>query len=298
MVISIISLLSSIVLGYVGSTRAKARDTVRLNDMQQINTAATSYYQDEGEAPSSIEELVSTGYLSAVPKDPTGVPYNQYATTTNKGKVFTASATYETIKKQDGTKQEVGVVISNGLTISDICIILSAIGQFPNCSGSTLLDQVVGISSGSRLTTTGDSGTTTGNLISDCSLAEINKECPDNITNGCYCGGGKYADGLLWQYPDPNISKNWYDAKTYCEDIGWRLPMVEQLQHAISDQFLSFVDDSYGENPGGFKDYFSNGMYWSGTTYEYDDGFAYFCDSFYIVSASSKVEDRLVRCVK
>ena len=63
MVISIISLLSSIVLGYVGSTRAKARDTVRLNDMQQINTAATSYYQDEGEAPSSIEELVSTGYL-------------------------------------------------------------------------------------------------------------------------------------------------------------------------------------------------------------------------------------------
>lgn len=153
MVISIISLLSSIVLGYVGSARAKSRDSVRLSDMQQINTAANMYRDDKNEVPDSIEMLVNTGYLSAVPKDPsTGISYSSKSISTSKGKVFIASTTYETIKREDGENQSVGVVVGD-LTLADICIVLEATDSFPNCSEENPTDQIVGLTRGSRLGT-------------------------------------------------------------------------------------------------------------------------------------------------
>jgi prepilin-type N-terminal cleavage/methylation domain-containing protein len=77
MVISIITLISSMLFSYVGSANAKSRDSVRLSDMKQINTATTMYYEDKGEMPISIgvsngidtsKTLVGAGYLSAEPK--------------------------------------------------------------------------------------------------------------------------------------------------------------------------------------------------------------------------------------
>jgi type II secretion system protein G len=50
-VISIISLLSSVVLSSLNSARAKARDTRRMTDMRQIQTALELYYDMNGRYP-------------------------------------------------------------------------------------------------------------------------------------------------------------------------------------------------------------------------------------------------------
>ena len=63
-VISIISLLSSIVLATLNSTRAKARDAVRKSDLLQIKMALDLYYNDHESYPLAYPQAwggVSTG---------------------------------------------------------------------------------------------------------------------------------------------------------------------------------------------------------------------------------------------
>ena len=290
MVISIISLLASVMFSYLSSAKAKSRDAVRLSDMKEIGTAANMYYNDKDTAPSSIQELVDTGYLSAVPSDPqTRSPYVSTTTTSAGKRVFTASATYETIKRADGSPQQVGVVIGGDLTLADICALFKAIGSYPNCTDSgDSNDQIVGLTSGNRGSGSGGGSTNNNDNISDCSESQISKTCPNNTTNGCYCGGGKYANSLIWQYPDPNISMNWNDAKAYCENMGWRLPTVNELTDVLTNQFVN--SNSY--NLGGF-----NTNYWSsqeGNTYAY---LVYYYLSVYYNDAS-KDNNNYVRCVK
>jgi prepilin-type N-terminal cleavage/methylation domain-containing protein len=235
MVISIISLLSSIILGYVGSARAKSRDTVRLNDMQQINTAAHMYYEDKNEVPDSIETLVNTGYLSAVPKDPsTGIVYSSRSMIAENGKkVFMASTTYETIKREDGENQNVGVIVSE-LTLEDICLLLILTDSFPNCSLGVISDQVVGMTKGKR---SGDSGGITINGL-------------EWQTNS--------SDLLCWSYMDwcSSLTPEGYGAREYCENLeydgetDWRLPTINELADALNDQING------GSNPGGFYGYY------------------------------------------
>lgn len=98
-VIAIIGLLSSVVLVSINKTRAKARDSKRVADLQQIMKALELYYSDHQSIPSCsdpgyvggcdltgwptasssldtsldghfMEFLVSGGYISAIPKDP------------------------------------------------------------------------------------------------------------------------------------------------------------------------------------------------------------------------------------
>lgn len=261
MVISIITLISSMFFSYVGSASAKSRDSVRLSDMQQINTAANMYYQDKKDVPDSIETLVATGYLSAVLKDPkTGVVYGSKAMTTSSGKrFFIATTTYETIKREDGENQDVGVIVSgDDFTLADICLLLQLTNSFPNCIDNVPTDQIIGMT---RRGGSGGGGTVEPPVesVSDCSLTDINLSCPNDVSNGCYCNGGKYANGLVWQYPNPNLSMNWYDAKSNCENIGWRLPSIDELEGAMLDQF-----NNGGDNPGGFN-YVG---YWSKDSYD------------------------------
>jgi len=200
MVISIITLISSIFFSYMGTASAKSRDSVRLSDMKQINTAAMMYYEDKGDVPSNIDVLVSTGYLSSVPVDPkTKEGYKFYSTTTSNGKkIFTASATYEKIYtlNSDGQEipQQVGVVVTDSLTISDICILIKAINDpqiidYPNCDdANTSNDQIIGSTNGHR---SRSSGSSEENIISNCSQTDINLSCPSPMVDTlCYCGGG------------------------------------------------------------------------------------------------------------
>ena len=62
-VISIISLLSSIMLVSLNNVRVKARDAVRIMDMEQLSKALMMYYNAHGKYPLDTDaEIILTGY--------------------------------------------------------------------------------------------------------------------------------------------------------------------------------------------------------------------------------------------
>lgn len=94
-VISIIGLLSSIVLTSVNSARAKARDARKMADFRAISTALQLFFDSTGRMPgnglgccgateggghyeNSMQELVTAGFLSVIPKSPGGGLYSWY----------------------------------------------------------------------------------------------------------------------------------------------------------------------------------------------------------------------------
>src|SRR5512133_923792 len=69
-VIAIIGILSSIVLASLNSARAKARDAKRVGDLGSMRTALTLYYDTNKQYPTTLQGLVTGGFLAAVPVDP------------------------------------------------------------------------------------------------------------------------------------------------------------------------------------------------------------------------------------
>ncbi len=80
-VIAIIGILSTIVIGATGASRARARDDRRISDMHQIQLALALYYDVNktypvGEGVSILQStLVAQRYLSEIPRDPAGIDY-------------------------------------------------------------------------------------------------------------------------------------------------------------------------------------------------------------------------------
>ena len=111
-VIAIIGLLSTLAVVALGSARVKARDSKRLSDLKQVQTALELYYTDNNGYPTAasstlgsagFECLDSTGfkgegtcaadaYMGQVPSDPSSgaFVYNSTASST-----YTISATLE-----------------------------------------------------------------------------------------------------------------------------------------------------------------------------------------------------------
>ncbi len=256
MVISIITLLSSMLFSYVGSASAKSRDSVRLSDMKQINTATTMYYEDKGEMPISIgvsngidksKTLVGAGYLSAEPKDPkTGQSYN-FRTGTIGGKpVVVVSTTYERIYTTNSAgeeiPQQVGVIVGD-IDLLQICSLVSSYAEifgsgddkFPTCdSSNTSNDQIIGHSSGHR---SGGNRIVIDEEISNCSVSDVNKKCPDSIVDiPCYCGSKinniditKILQSDCNQLINSGLDLYWLD-ETYtpfgCDDVSCMLQGV------------------------------------------------------------------------
>lgn len=78
-VMSIISLLSSVVMTSVSRARIKARDTARLTNLKQIQTALALYYSDSGVYPGinewyKIETNAQCSYGSGYPQFRTIMP--------------------------------------------------------------------------------------------------------------------------------------------------------------------------------------------------------------------------------
>lgn len=99
-VIAIIGILATIVLVSLNSARSKARDTQRVADLRQVQTALEMYYDSNGAGsyPATATvwtDLVSAKFLPSQPKDPgTGNPaYGYTACTSNTN--YTLSATLE-----------------------------------------------------------------------------------------------------------------------------------------------------------------------------------------------------------
>ncbi len=76
-VIAIIGVLATLVLLQLGTARARARDTKRITDVNQIRTAVEQYYDDNGgHYPSTIDATTLGRYLTNIPADPlTAQPY-------------------------------------------------------------------------------------------------------------------------------------------------------------------------------------------------------------------------------
>lgn len=77
-VIAIIGLLSTLSILALNTARARARDTKRVADVKQIQTALEMYYNDNGQYPTSTDIVPGNSigtttniYLKSIPKPPT-----------------------------------------------------------------------------------------------------------------------------------------------------------------------------------------------------------------------------------
>ena len=89
-VIAIIGLLSTLAVVALGNAREKARDSKRLSDVKQMQTALELYFNDNSAYPvgSAMNACLSTGgfvatcgatvYMGQVPKDPVTAAYYTY----------------------------------------------------------------------------------------------------------------------------------------------------------------------------------------------------------------------------
>jgi len=80
-VIAIIGILSSVVLASLNSARVKGRDARRISDIKQLQLALELYYDNHqsypatasggGAASTTLAALVTEGFISSIPSDPT-----------------------------------------------------------------------------------------------------------------------------------------------------------------------------------------------------------------------------------
>ena len=111
-VIAIIGLLSTLAVVALGNARQKARDSKRLSDLKQTQTALELYYTDKSEYPSESGTLgagnlvcldnvapgfhasgcTASAYMNLVPKDPLAAQSYVYTMTTG---TYTITATLE-----------------------------------------------------------------------------------------------------------------------------------------------------------------------------------------------------------
>ena len=69
-VISIVLILSAIAIPRYMMHVLRAREAVLREDLYSMRQAIDQYTEDKDKAPQSLEDLVSSGYLHAIPKDP------------------------------------------------------------------------------------------------------------------------------------------------------------------------------------------------------------------------------------
>jgi general secretion pathway protein G len=74
-VISIIAILLAIAIPNYSQSLKRANESVLKQDLFALRSSIDSYTMDKAKAPQSLDELVSSGYLRVIPKDPiTGQP--------------------------------------------------------------------------------------------------------------------------------------------------------------------------------------------------------------------------------
>jgi general secretion pathway protein G len=69
-VMAIIVILISVAVPFYQKSITRAKETVLRNNLFAMRSAIDEYSYDKQKAPSSLQDLVSDGYLRDVPKDP------------------------------------------------------------------------------------------------------------------------------------------------------------------------------------------------------------------------------------
>ncbi|HEY0349191.1 MAG TPA: prepilin-type N-terminal cleavage/methylation domain-containing protein [Pyrinomonadaceae bacterium] len=69
-VISIIIILAAVALPQYHKTIMHARETVLKDDLHKMRELIDQYAADKGKLPQSLDDLITSGYMREVPKDP------------------------------------------------------------------------------------------------------------------------------------------------------------------------------------------------------------------------------------
>src|SRR5450759_1339735 len=69
-VISLISILAAMGLVQYRNSVVSAKESVLVTDLFRMRDAIDQYYADKGKYPSSLDSLVSDGYMRKIPEDP------------------------------------------------------------------------------------------------------------------------------------------------------------------------------------------------------------------------------------
>jgi general secretion pathway protein G len=80
-VISIILILISVAAPIYSQTVLRAKEAVLRDDLFQLRSLISQYTQDKQAAPQSLDDLVSSGYIKVLPKDPFTLSSTTWVTT-------------------------------------------------------------------------------------------------------------------------------------------------------------------------------------------------------------------------
>lgn len=69
-VMVILGVLASIAIPSYKRSQIKARESVLAEDLYQVRRSIDAYFADNGKYPDDFEQMVSSKYLRAIPKDP------------------------------------------------------------------------------------------------------------------------------------------------------------------------------------------------------------------------------------
>ena len=69
-VVALVGILATLALPSYKYATTKAREAVLMEDLFTFRDLIDQFYADQGRYPSSLEELVTTGYLRMIPVDP------------------------------------------------------------------------------------------------------------------------------------------------------------------------------------------------------------------------------------
>jgi general secretion pathway protein G len=69
-VITLVIVLASVGLATYTNSVRRSREAVLREDLFRMRDAIDQYYADKNKYPSALQDLVSDGYLRAIPKDP------------------------------------------------------------------------------------------------------------------------------------------------------------------------------------------------------------------------------------
>lgn len=69
-VMAVITILVSVAVPYYQKTMIRSKEALLRNNLFTIRTVIDEFTIDKGKAPQSLQDLVSEGYLRAVPVDP------------------------------------------------------------------------------------------------------------------------------------------------------------------------------------------------------------------------------------
>lgn len=121
-VIAIIGILSSVVLASLNSARRKGRDARRVADLKQLQLALELSYDANGSYPAAIlaADLVTPGYMAAVPADPSGGAYTYEQL--SSGSSYVLMATLEDTSNQALNGDADGTVGTTACADPNFCV--------------------------------------------------------------------------------------------------------------------------------------------------------------------------------